>query len=263
MRFIAVFKQYKLLFFISFLAILILALMATIIYLNSRGNFINTSGKTVINYVGYDTLQQQINSAALDPSINQSPHFAKFNNYLQSAQNGTISEKNRYASLTNAAQELMVLYVYSSDPKARSLLTALGVFAKANFPKYYKANIFTYYCQDPSCSDDYPSPEFLGILTEIKNSDFPAPVKNDTAQYLLSVSYTQKQDVSFKVRMYLLTAATIRGYSQFTQTGANVKIADDLTNYVKEQYPKEFQSVSQNSAAANSRLNTQNNLPNQ
>jgi len=262
MRFIAVFKQYKLLFFISFLAILILALMATIIYLNSRGNFINTPGKTVINYAGYDTLQQQINSAALDSSINQSPHFAKFQSMIQLSTDGSKSEKDRYTIILQGQTELLYLYTFGANHKATVLMDALSAFAKSNFPKEYKAANFSYPCEDPSCADSPPSQSYSDIINELKNSDFPAPVKSDTAQYLQSLSYYKQSDSLTKTQLVLQTASVIRSYSTMTQTGANVKIADDLYNFAKTGYPADFATLAKSKSASIRSLFKPEDLPN-
>src|ERR1035437_10278036 len=202
MRFLAVFKQYKLYFLISFLAIFILVLMATIVFVNSKGGFSNKPATpAVINYIGWDTLQQQINSAATDPIIKKSPYFSQFENLLKTLQNPSANEQNKYNSLLQAHAQLASLYIFTdSTTKVRSLLDALSVFAKNNFPKEYQQNDFNYPCESSTCSDDPPTQAFLNILSEIKNSDFPAIVKNNISKYLLTNSYLNKSGSLTKVR---------------------------------------------------------------
>lgn len=238
MQVIAVIKRHSTLLLALLLVIFIIAVSAEILYLHNSGA-LKTTNK--ISYVGYDAFKQQIDAASLDSNIKQSPHFTKFINFIQLIQDGSKSEKDRYKTLTQGKTELLYLYTFGSNPKARTLLDALNIFAKTNFPKEYKQIDFSYPCQDPSCSDDPPTQEFLNIINELKSSDFPAPVKNDMAQYLLSLGYYQKSNSVVKAQLLLMAANIIRGYSTLTQTGANTKIADDLYNYAKIHYSNEFE----------------------
>jgi hypothetical protein len=258
MRFIAVLKRYSTLLLALLLLIFIIAVSAEILYLHNFGALKTTNE---INYVGYDAFKQQIDAAALDPAIKQSPHFTKFLNFIQPTQDSSKSEKDRYKALTQAKIELLYLYTFGSNPKARTLLDALSIFAKTNFPKEYKQADFSYPCQDPNCSDDKPGQDFLNIISVLKNSDFPTPVKNDMAQYLLSLSYYQKSDSLAKAQFLLMAANNIRGYSTLTQTGANTKIADQLYNYTKSHYPNEFRSLAQKKTASQSGLFKPEDLP--
>jgi hypothetical protein len=234
MRFIGVSNQYKLLFLMFFLAILILGSLAAIILFKSFSNK---------NYQGYDAFQQQVNAIATDPNLNKSSYFSKFMSQLDILENKNADEENKYASLAQANSELQLLYSFTGNPKVRNLLDALNTFAKNNFPTQYQQNQFSYYCQDLGCTDDPPPPELLKIVDEIRNSDFPTSVKSVNSQHLLSISYFQKKDVATKVYRYLGFAYAVRGYAYLTKTGANTKIADDLYNYVKSYYPKEFHAL--------------------
>jgi hypothetical protein len=235
MRFVAVFKQYKLLFLIFFLAILILGSLAAIILLQSSGN--------KINYQGYDAFLQQVNTVATDPSLNSSPYLSKFTAQLNILSDKNADEGSKYTSLVQAGSQLQFLYTLSSNPKIRNLLDTLNTFAKNNFPTEYQQNQFSYFCQDSGCTDDPPPPTLLKIVDEIRNSDFPTNIKTTNSQHLLSLSYYQKKDAAAKVYRYLGFAYVIRGYAYLTKTGANTQIADNLYNYVKSYYPNEFHTL--------------------
>ena len=243
MRFFAVLKQYKFLFLAFFLAILILALMTMLVYLNSQGNFPNKPKQNTptitVSYAGYADLQQQIASAATDPNINSSFYFSQFKDSLITLQTGA-NKQVKYNSLVKAHTQLISLYTFTSSPKVRTLLDTLNQFTKSNFPKEYYFGQFTYSCEDPVCSDDPPTKKFLDITSEIKNSDFPATAKNNIAQSLLAISYFNKNDSLKKARIFLMTASAVQTYSSLTKTGANVKISNDLYTYTKTHYLKEF-----------------------
>lgn len=241
MHFIAVLKQYKLYVSIFFLAILLLGILTAIAYFKSSANLgnspaINNTG----NYVGYDVLQQQITAAAMDTNINNSPYFPLFNTSLKTLRDPAMNGQTRYASLVQAHQQLINLYTFTGNPKIRTLLDALNTFTKNNFAKEYNQSAFSYPCQDPTCSDDPPNQQFLNIVNEVKTSDFPTTVKNNLAQYLLANSYLAKKDSLAKTRTFLVIAQTIQSYSSLTKTGINTKIADDLYNYTKGHYLKDF-----------------------
>lgn len=227
------------------LTILIVGSIATIFYIDNKPP--TSSGGNLLQ----DTLalKGKINSLLLndpnDPNRSDGSRVLQKFSILEDSQ---AAEKERYEALiviTNFAQSI---YSDTHNPEYYSLINEdIAGYAKKYFPNIYNENYFLYSCQDPTCAEEEQPAEILAVIEEIKSSDFPDEVKETLSEDLLNAGYRSKEENPGKVRQYLIIAEMIRRNENFSATGQNIKIADDIENYVKNKFPVEYKEANENS----------------
>lgn len=255
MYFVDLFKKNKVALITLSLVVLIILLLGTLYYLSSsEGIFLKNSNTAGSDLKNYTILKAKINSITSDTYLGNQPLFSKIISKLNIVENKQNSEEKRYQGISDAAFYLQAFYSSTNNPKLYPLISSFDIFAKENFPKYYEKRDFVYYCQDQTCAESPQPQEIKNIIEEIKASDFPEEVKQSTVRSLLNVGYLSKKDSETKFYKYLLIAQIVRGYSDFTKTGVNTKIADTIYNYAISAFPENYKELLKSPRATQSGL---------
>jgi hypothetical protein len=252
MRFITVIKQYRLLFLVSFLAILILLLMGGIVYLNSynHSSSSSTSSPSATNPVlsnfgltGYAQLKSDVEKLfSTDQTVAQNPDYTKFVTKLITVEDKTVSAQNKYKTLIMADQYLDIAYSQTNDHALYALQNEVNSFGKTNFPTFYKQYDFSGTgCLDKTCAKNSQPAEVLAIVTEINTSSIPAVVKTSFVRNLLNPGYMN--DNRAKTEDYLIVASVLNSSGTLKGVGLNTKLSQELLNYIKSAYPTEYATL--------------------
>ena len=246
MYFVDLFKKNKVAFITLSLIVLIILLLGTLYYLDSFNkkafNKQQASTSTIgSDLKGYNALKQKINALASDTSIAENGYYLRLINKLNIVEDKNTSEQNRYKALLDAAYFLETFYSSTNNPKLHTLNNDLDVFAKTNFPKYYKPISFLYYCQDSTCTEAPQPKEILNVIDEINSSNIPDLIKKSHVRNLINIGYIEKKYVRPIAQGYLLTANMMRADEDLKKEGLNKKLADELNNFVKKTYPDIYQ----------------------
>ncbi len=237
MQFVNIIKKNKIALSVFILIVVIIILGISIYWANNSNKTVSVS-----SLKGYSALKQKIsNLAKNEPELEQDALYQKTASYTQ--QIASSSKKDSYDNTARGYDSLTSLYSITSNPKLVPIIKAYSLFAKENFPSEYKSSQFVYLCQDPTCAETPQPPEILKIIDEIKQSDFPKQVQKDTAQNLLTTGYLPKANEEQKFNEYLFMVQALRNYGEFSKSGENIKISDELYNFVKKAFPKNFESI--------------------
>lgn len=236
------FKKNKLLLLFLSLIVVIAVAAGTIYYINLKTGVTNNlfaSGKLK----GYEELKQKANALTADKQINETPDLGKFIAKLTLLEDKSMSDEKKYETLRDAFERLTSLYSLTNNPKVNEIVMEIGPFAKENFPKYYKDYHFQYYCQDTTCAENPPPNEILDFIEEINASDMPGAVKHSAATNLLNTTFLPEKEKDQIINSFLITYTMLRDGIDFSKTGANKKIANDIFEYIQKRYPEDMKKI--------------------
>lgn len=257
MQFINIIKKNKIAFSAFALIVFILVLGISIYWVNNSSNKVSSS-----NLKGYSELKQKISDFSKNnPTIAEDALYQKTVSYTE--QIGSSSVKDRYNNAVRGYDALTSLYSITSNSKFVPIIKQYVQFAKENFPSEYKPRQFVYLCQDPTCAEEPQPEEIVKIVDKIRGSDFPEQVQKSTVQNLLTTGYLPKANRDQKFNEYIFITQAIRSYSDFSKTGANIKISDELYNFVKSAFTEEFNKARNLVGASQSGVFKPEDLPKQ
>ena len=157
-----------------------------------------------------------------------------------------LSKKQKYDNLTSAENNLFDTYLMTKNNKVYTFNTKLNDFSKTNFPEYYKEGDFgLLVCYDSSCADSPQPQEILDIIDEINSSSLPDEAKKLDSEILIVYTFATKDhnQTIAKVNNYYFLAQSIKRSSEYEKAGINIKISDEIMNYLNKNYPKELSEV--------------------
>ena len=230
-------QKYKLILSIFFLIFLIIIIVEAIFYLdNSKSLQTNQSSQSQ----ELKALEQKIISTLANTSSGKNNENSRILNKLTILEDAKVSQAEKYNALVSISSFLQGLYSQSNDPKLYNLINKdVLEYAKKNFPQYYNENYFVYSCQDPSCADSPQPPDILKIVVEIKASDFPTDVKQSLTQDLINTGYRSKAENAGKRSQYKTISNMIRANNDFSPNGQNIKISQEIDDFIKKSFPNE------------------------
>lgn len=235
------------------LIILIFTIILILTFVIYYFNITTFNQSSTPSFKGYTELKTRVIEIGKDTEISSQPLYSRFVNKLKVLENPNITDKERYKNLQDSFMLLRVLYSETNNSKLYSFEEYFGNFVKDNFPKLYKKSDFTFFCQDPACAGTSPQPsEILTIVEEIKNSDFPDPVKNSTIKDLLNIGYLPNQDKSDKFGNYAFMANLIKNYGSFSKTNVNEKISNDIFRFLQKTFPTQYEDALKSPQASKS-----------
>lgn len=190
------------------------------------------------------TLKQKIGSILGEDVSSTKTEGSRIIQKFETLENPKSSQEDKYKALALIASFTQSLYSDTHNPKLYSFINNdLVNYAKKYFSEFYKEAYFVYSCQDPSCAQNSQPKEILAVIEEIKTSDFPPQVKQTLSEDLLNAGYRSKAETPGKVSQYMLLAQMIKNNKNFSPTGQNLKIAQEIENYVKNTFPKEYEKI--------------------
>ena len=100
-------------------------------------------------------------------------------------------------------------------------------------------------CYDSSCADSPQPQEILDIIDEINSSSLPDEAKKLDSEILIVYTFATKDhnQTIAKVNNYYFLAQSIKRSSEYEKAGINIKISDEIMNYLNKNYPKELSEV--------------------
>lgn len=225
--------------FFIIIFLLLIGLLATLIILIKVIN--DKESKRVTEIYGYNELNYSLEKVAKNTELANHGEFGRTIENLNKAKNGK-NINDQYLSLENSFSHFNALYSQTNNQSLYKILPQFGKIAKANFPQNYKEANFSFFCQDPSCSDSSQPKEILKIVEEINNSDFPDNVKKTTARDVLNIGYITSKNRAVRALSYLSMVEVISSYGGFSSSSANIEIASDLKKYVTKEYSNEMKN---------------------
>lgn len=236
------FARNKVIILLIGLVILIVFLTSFIFYLNSPKNQSTISSSQI---QAANVLKQKVDSIlSADSKASGLNEGTRLDQKFNIVEDTSTSEKEKFDALAIIADFSQSLYSSTNNPKLYSYInTDLINYAKKYFPKFYNNSNFVYPCQDTSCEDSPQPKEILKIIDEINASDFPDQVKKDLSRDLINTGYRSQKEEIGKFNQYLIIASNIKNNSWFSKTGETLKIAQDLENFIKETYPREYKNL--------------------
>lgn len=225
------------------LTLLILVSITGIFLLNKSHNNTNIPKSGLTNNLkGYENFKQKFNDLNLPTDSRYYPRLAA---QIDIIENNNSTAKARYDAFVNINQYLGLTYADNRNNNIYTFIQSdLTTFVKNNFSDYYNKNDFGAVCLDPSCSDTKDPQAILDIISEINSlTDIPEYAKNGAIFNLKNNMYYPSDNLRIKVNFYLNTANLIRQSEEFTKAGVNNKIADEIENFIKNTYPKEYEQI--------------------
>lgn len=227
------------------LFLLIILISGIIIFLDNNNQNRVSSNNVAVDFglKDYAKLKADVNNLFSDPTISQNPSYTRFIQRLTKVEDNTISAKDKYQSLSAAYIALDTSYAQTNNHALYGLLQEFNNFVKANFSTYYKQNdFFRVNCADKTCADEPQSPEILKIVDKINTSSIPDVVKKTFSNDLLNVGYISKNDSKGKALNYIMVASIFNGSGALTDAGLNIKLSQEIIDYVQQAYPTEYKN---------------------
>lgn len=211
-------------FFLLLLIILtILIILAGIYLLNTKSSFPieleREGGKIAYLYPG---------------SINQARVEEKF----KILENKKLSAEERYKALDNLSFFFQSLYGNTNDPKVRTYIKELGVYAQKEFPKLYVKAVFNPICQDPSCGQIISS-DIKKVISSIESSKIDPQDKERLIKNLTNAGYAKNEDREYKSYVYNQVLADLNSIADISSSSSILEISKDLSSFIKKEYPEE------------------------
>lgn len=217
------------------LVVFIPFLIGLIFYLDSRS-------KPKSKFAGYYVLEKQINDLTESKSNGtQTTGYTKLLQNFKLLENNNLSENERKKIMSNINTGLMDAYIESHDHKFYQLQIALNSFILANSPAGVKAEDLKPLCFDPVCAPPQ-APEIASAITQIQNSKLPDYIKGSDVANLTNFSYLSNDNAESKAGDFLGVAGMIRINPEYVKLGLSEKIATEIENYVKKNFPKQYES---------------------
>lgn len=251
MRFLNKLKRNKLLLLLISLLILILIIIGTILYLDKEFNFINFFSKinpsdNQTSFSNYNQLKTDITSLMRkDKRIATYPDFQKMIKAINKIEDKKLSKEEQYNSLLAAIEYLSFAYSTSANHNLYDLEKKLEDFIRENFPEKNYPNVKPA-CFDPICAQNAQSKEINNIINDIKNSNIPDYLKENDINNLTMTGYVNNEHAMLKTNNYLEIAESIKNSDLYKNAGLNLKIYDQINDYVKKNYPKEYEDFQKN-----------------
>lgn len=216
---------------------LILIIVLLIIISIAGAIYILDSKKTTSNLVDYDQLKQQSVTVGKMDKVSNNQRFNVFLKNIEGLDNPNLTKEEQLKKIKIAWNYLYVAYSESNDPELYKLTAEFKKFIDANFADTgYKVYVL---CLDPACAEKPIPQEVLAIIDEINNSELSVDTKNDFIPLLKTFSYLNDEDsAETKVIDFLGLAASISVDPDFTKAGINIKVSNEIRDYIKTAYPE-------------------------
>lgn len=246
MHFLNLIKRNKLAVIFVILLAVILGVGSIIYFMDySNKNPNLSSGSDLKNYAELKTkINPLLSLSDIPPEV-----LLRITKYLNILNDNKSSKEERYNAAVKAYEYLYTSYTLTSNNKFAPVLKDFSVFAKNNFPDFYKNSDFIFFCKDPSCAEEPQPPAILAIIDDINASDFPDDVKKQVTRNLLTTGYLPSERVKQKFNQYLFIETSLRTYGIFSKNGDNLRIAESLLNFIEKEYPEELKGIQQRTAS--------------
>lgn len=236
----------RFLFIFLLLILTILSIVSAIYIMDAKK--ITTSKKTT-NLIGYQNLKQEIEAAGKIDKISNNRNFNTLLKKIADLETKNLTKDEQLSQIKFAWTDLYSAYLDTNDPELYKLSLEFKKFAETNFTdKNFKIII---QCLDPTCAEQPIPNEILAIIDEIDNSNISAEIKNDYSHQLKIFSYVNDKDSTVKVVDYLSLAVSMAKDEEFTKAGINLKIYNEIRNYVKKAFPELYDKYSNNISLEN------------
>ncbi len=241
MHFFGLVKNNKIFLIIAILSLIILAITISIVNLGNNKLAINRQ----TGFTGYYDLKTKINKIANDnPTVGQNRNYQKMVTSIALIEETKASKEDKHKALYEAFNYIIVAYAETNDHNLYLLQKDLASFINLNFPKDNTDNLKPS-CFDPICANP-PSTEITNVINKIQSSNLPSYIKKSDIKMLKNFSYLTNDNSGSKTGDFLIVASMIKNNSEYIKLGINIKISDEIINYVKNAYPKEYDNFTQN-----------------
>ena len=231
---------------ISILIVSVILIVFAVFWIDNKAYKLNPqNNKTVpVSLLGYNDLKQQISKTlASDSSTYKSDTSFRINKSLLVLENNSAADKVRYDEIIKITTYVSTAYSNTRNPSYRKLYSKIGDFIKLNFSKINNQNIFELMCQDLTCAEAEQPNEIIAVLDTIKNSDFPEYIKSMLINNITDTSFMPNKYRKIKASLYYQDLLDLQKYSEFSKTGVNQKIYNQLSAYVEKEYPQELKEI--------------------
>lgn len=236
MRLLDFIKRNKL--FSTFIVVVLILLgeIGYTYYITSKSNQKEPNGLN-----GYNELYKKVVDIQ-NTQLSKNSEYFRAIKYL--AKTKSESSKNQeYSDLSISFSFIESVYARTNIHEFYSLAKDYDTFAKANFSNLYKTNDFFIPCMDTACADSPQPQEIISIINEINGSTVPDLIKKSFVQNLTNITYISKTQAHLKTDGYLIVAAAIENSGSFKRLGLNTKLANEIIDFLKKEYPKEYQKI--------------------
>lgn len=221
---------------VIFLLILVICTLAAIFYLN------DAYGPTKSDLKGFAGLKKEAIALQKDSKIGKDNNYIKLLHLISRLEIEKLSRDEQFDMLDNASLYVDFAYANTNVHELYNFRKDLDALIRENFPQK-KWSSKDPQCMDSTCADTSQPKVILDIISEIKQSTVPTVLKEEIAQELITFGYINKKDSLAKVYDYLFVAEDIRHNRDFTNAGLNIKISDEIINYVKNTFPLEYSKI--------------------
>lgn len=223
--------------------IIIFAELRLIYNINSRNNGGVISVKSDLK--DYDIIKQQLAILDTDSTISENARYQKLKKYLISLESPTLSKKQKYDNLALAKSNLFDAYISTKNNKLYVFSNKLTDFTKTNFSEYYNVKKdIRLVCFNLDCADSPQPKEILYVVQEINSSNLPSEAKSIDTEILIIYSFTKKDEAIARVKNYYYLANMIKRSSNYEKAELNIKIYNEIIDYLKNNYPDLLKELS-------------------
>lgn len=222
--------------FIAIIFFLILVPILLFLTLSSGQNFTSIFKRETVN--GISKFDAKLTALNTDKNIASDTNYSKATGLVKNLENNSkLSKKEKYDVLKSISDSLNFLYSNTNNPKVKDVYIELGKIAKSNMSDLYSDTDFAVVCQDPTCQDTPEAPEITKVVDEIKNSNVEDYAKQAQLKNLENAKYLSGKNIELKVFNYYIISTRIVVSGAFTKAGVNVKIANEIWDYLTKKYP--------------------------
>lgn len=184
----------------------------------------------------YNDLKQATEKISKIDNVSKNRNFSVFLKKLVSLDNSKLSKDDQLKVLKSAWTDLFSAYSETNEPKLYELSKEFKKFIDSNYTEEEFKIILQ--CLDPTCSESSSIPqEIQAIIDEIENSTLSEGIKNDYTQQLKTFTFINDDQANVKVIDFLSLAESARNDDELEKIGLNLKIYNDLREYLKKTYP--------------------------
>jgi len=158
----------------------------------------------------------------------------------EQAKNNNDSNK-RFDLYKQVFAYLAGMYASSHDPKTREAMQTLSQFIAKEFPKNYSDKIFQVPCLDASCGKAIYAKEISIIKDELnQNKKIDPVVRNSILKRFEAAAIASP---NAKLGNYFVAFKELVSEEKSTRDSDLEAIALELKNFMKDNYPKEYQDI--------------------
>lgn len=199
------------------------------------GIYIIESSNTSSTLSGYNNLKVKTEEISKAGNNANNRNLNSFIKKLDSLDNSNLTKEEQQNLLKSAWVDLYTAYLESNEPKLYDLTVEFKKFIDSNYTENeFKIKL---QCLDSACAEDVVPADIQTIINEIEKSSVPEAIKTDYTQQLKTFTYISDEQAHVKVVDYLSLAESIKINTEFEKAGLNLKIYNDIRDYVKNAYP--------------------------